>query len=50
MAYVGLIFRRDPTFKLPENNAGVGRALDAFVEDADMLGTSLTAYAKNCHA
>ena len=45
--FVGLIFRREPTFKLPENSAGVGRALAAFVDDADMLGTSLSAYAKN---
>ena len=45
--FVGLIFRREPTFKLPENSAGVGRALAAFVDDADMLGTSLSSYAKN---
>ena len=45
--YVGLIFRREPTFKLPGNSSGVGRALDAMVEDADMLGTSLACYAKN---
>jgi hypothetical protein len=45
--FVGLIFRRDPTFKLPDGSAGVGRALAAFAEDADMLGTSLCAYAKN---
>ena len=62
--FVGLIFRREPTFKLPDahkatsgrdgahratasNGSGVGRAISAFVEDADMLGTSLTAYAKN---
>ena len=45
--FVGLIFRREPTFKLPDNSAGVGRALAAFVEDADMLGTSLASYAKN---
>lgn len=45
--FVGLIFRREPTFKLPENSGGVGRALAAFVDDADMLGTSLSAYAKN---
>src|SRR5690242_6739182 len=45
--FVGLILRREPTFKLPDNTAGVGRALAAFVEDADMLGTSLSAYAKN---
>ena len=45
--FVGLIFRRNPTIKIPKNTAGVGRALDAFVEDADMLGTSLISYAKN---
>lgn len=45
--FVGLIFRREPTFKLPDGNAGVGRALAGFVDDADMLGTSLSAYAKN---
>lgn len=45
--FVGLIFRREPTFKLPDDSAGVGRALKAFVDDADMLGTSLSAYAKN---
>ena len=38
--FVGLIFRRDPTFKLPETG-GVADALTEFVEDADMLGTSL---------
>jgi hypothetical protein len=45
--YVGRIFRRDPTFKLPDASAGIGRALDAFVADSDLLGTPLTAYAKN---
>jgi hypothetical protein len=45
--YVGRIFRRDPTFKLPDASAGIGRALDTFVADADLLGTPLTAYAKN---
>jgi hypothetical protein len=45
--YVGLIFRREPTFKLPESKTGVGRAIDALVEDADMRGTSLSSYAKN---
>ncbi len=44
--FVGLIFRRDPTFKLPEKKSGVGAALAEFVEDADMLGTSLTAFSK----
>jgi hypothetical protein len=45
--FIGLIFRREPTFKLPDKNGGVGRALDAFIEDADLRGTSLTSYAKN---
>jgi hypothetical protein len=44
--FVGLIFRRDPTFKLPNKTSGVGDALAEFVEDADMLGTSLTAFSK----
>ncbi len=43
--FVGLIFRRDPTFKLPEGN-GIADALTEFVEDADMLGTSLSAFSK----
>jgi hypothetical protein len=45
--YVGRIFRREPTFKLPDASAGIGRALDTFVADADLLGTPLTAFAKN---
>jgi len=45
--FVGLIFRREPTLKLPEKNSGVGRALAAFVDDANLLGTSLTSYAKD---
>jgi hypothetical protein len=44
--FVGLIFRRDPTFKLPDGNNGVAVALSEFVEDADMLGTPLAAYSK----
>ena len=44
--YVGLIFRRDPNFKLPEANNGITAALTAFVEDADMLGTPLSAFTK----
>ena len=43
--YVGRIFRREPTFKLPDTSAGIGRALDTFVADADLLGTPLAAYA-----
>ena len=45
-AYLGLIFRRPPFLKLPSGGSGVGRSLEEFVNDADMLGTSLTAYAK----
>ena len=45
--FVGLIFRRDPTFKLPDGKSGVGRASATFLEDADMLGTTLISYAKN---
>ncbi len=45
--YVGRIFRREPTFKLPDTSAGIGRALDAFVADADLLGTPMSAYAKH---
>jgi hypothetical protein len=44
--FVGLIFRRDPTFKLPEQKSEVGAALTEFVEDADMLGTTLSAFTK----
>ena len=43
--FVGLIFRREPTFKLPESG-GVGEALAEFVEDAEMLGTSLSSFSK----
>jgi len=46
-SFVGLIFRRDPTFKLPEGNSGAGRAMGNFLDDADMLGTTLVSYAKN---
>jgi hypothetical protein len=44
---VGLVFRREPTFKIPKISSAVGRALAAFVADANMLGTSLPAYAKD---
>jgi hypothetical protein len=50
--YVGLMFRRPPFVKVPEVRAGlaitgVGRALADFLNDADMLGSTLGAYAKN---
>jgi hypothetical protein len=46
-AYVGLIFRRVPFTKLPEPGTALGRALQEFSNDADMLGTPLNQYAKN---
>jgi len=45
-AYLGLMFRRPPFVKLPADGAGVGRAMAVFQNDADMLGTTLTGYAK----
>ena len=45
--FVGLILRRDATVKLPDDGSGVGKALAAFADDADMLGTTLPSYAKN---
>jgi hypothetical protein len=45
-AYLGLMFRRPPFVKLPDDGAGVGRAVAQFQNDADMLGTTLTGYAK----
>jgi hypothetical protein len=45
--FIGLIFRRPPFVKVPEAQSGVGRALAGFVNDADMLGTTLASYAKN---
>jgi hypothetical protein len=45
-AYQGLIFRRPPFVKLPEGGSGLGKAMEEFANDVDMLGTSLTAYAK----
>ncbi len=46
-SFVGLIFRREATVKLPEGASGVGKALAGFEDDADMLGTPLESYAKN---
>jgi hypothetical protein len=45
--YCGLIFRRPPFVKVPEGNTGIGRAMQDFVNDIDMLGTSLFGYSKN---
>ena len=46
-AFVGLIFRREPTVKIPERVSGVAGALRVFAEDVDLLGTSLYTYSKN---
>jgi hypothetical protein len=45
--YLGLVFRRPPFTKVPEGCSALGQALESFVNDADMLGTSLANYAKN---
>jgi hypothetical protein len=45
--FVGLIFRRESSVKLPDDKSGVGKALAGFRDDADMLGTPLESYAKN---
>lgn len=45
--FVGLIFRREPSVKLPERVSGVAGALRVFAEDVDLLGTSLYTYSKN---
>jgi hypothetical protein len=50
--YIGPIFRRPPFVRTPEGPtgataSGVAKALAEFVNDADMLGTSLFGYAKN---
>jgi hypothetical protein len=45
--YLGLVFRRPPFVKAPEGGTALAKAMEAFVNDADMLGTSLANYAKN---
>ena len=44
--FVGLIFRRDPVFKISAGASPLAAAMQRFLEDANLLGTSLTAYAK----
>ena len=44
--YLGLVFRRSPFVKLPEENSALGRAMKAFRQDADMFGSSFTSYAR----
>src|SRR5690606_15178409 len=45
--YLGLIFRRPPFIKVPEGQAALAKALGEFVNDTDMLGSPLPAYAKS---
>src|SRR5512137_1287487 len=55
-AYLGLVFRRPPLVKSPEGvgqrsevrgqRSGLARAMAEFANDADMLGTTLSGYAK----
>ena len=45
--YVGMIFRRDPVLQLPEKSVALHPALKGFVNDVDLLGTTLDSYAKN---
>ncbi|MDB6057698.1 MAG: hypothetical protein JWO95_1542 [Verrucomicrobiales bacterium] len=45
--YSGLIFRRAPFVKVPEGGNAIASSLGQFVNDCDMLGTSLIGYAKD---
>ncbi len=44
--FLGLVFRLEPTVKLPDRHAGVGGALRVFSMDVDLMGTSLFTYCK----
>src|SRR4051812_10712335 len=41
-----MIFRRDPVLQLPDNAAAVTAVLNTFVNDVDLLGTTLDSYGK----
>jgi len=45
--YLGLLFRRPPFIKVTEGGHGLGKAMGVFINDADMMGTSLANYARN---
>jgi hypothetical protein len=45
--YIGMIFRREPVLQLGESSARLHPALRSFVNDVDLLGTTLDGYAKN---
>src|SRR5512137_33530 len=44
--FVGLIFRRDPVVRVPSAGDALSTALTKCVEDLDLLGTALAAYAR----
>ncbi len=44
--FVGMLFRRSPSLKLPAPSSGVGRALQTVTDDVDLSGTSLFAFCK----
>ena len=45
--YIGMIFRREPVLQLGESSATLHPALRSFVNDVDLLGTTLDGYAKS---
>ena len=45
--YIGMIFRRDPVLLLPDESAALHPVLKLFVNDVDLLGTTLDSYSKN---
>jgi hypothetical protein len=45
--YLGLIFRRPPFIKVPDDSSALAKALGEFVNDTDMLGSPLATYAKS---
>ncbi len=45
--YVGMIFRRDPVLQIPDRSVAVQPALKTFINDVDLLSTTLDSYAKN---
>ena len=42
--FIGLVCRRPPFIKVPEPKSPIGKALGEFINDADMLGTTLANY------
>ena len=44
--FVGLLFRREPTVRVPDPTTGLGSALSGFLNDADMAGMTFASYAR----